>query len=184
MATMIFIDQENNVASTLLSKERVKGAGKRVVRSHQGKVFGSASGEKASRKALGIVNKQVTTQKTAQCLKGDLKVKNPGPAARKVSEAPLKPGLQCYPEIETFVPYNPADFETFDVPEEHKLSHLSLTGVDLLVNDAKTFDSLISLEPALMEMPAFSWDSDADSLPSFLATLEEITVDMPPMLQC
>ncbi|KAG9490832.1 hypothetical protein GDO78_006262 [Eleutherodactylus coqui] len=191
MATVIFNDQENgDVTSTLMSKDRVRlpsaAKGKRLVQSQQGKVFASVPGEKASRKALGNVNKQVMSQKPVQPLKGGHKVKKPAPAATKVAEVSLKPSKQCYPEIDKFVPYNPADFETLDVPEEHKLSHLSLAGVGLMVNmaDAKKFASLLSLEPAPMEIPAFSWKSGADSLPGFLVTLEDITVEMPPMLQC
>ncbi|XP_073505305.1 securin-like [Phyllobates terribilis] len=133
------------------------GFGKSLVKTHQDKVHGSVSCGKTSRKALGNINKQVMTQKNGQPLKGDR-------------------------DIEKFVPYNPADFETFDVPEEHKRSHLSLAGVGLIanVNDAKRFASLLSLEPAHMDIPALSWVSDAaDSLPSFLAMLEEIAVEMP-----
>ncbi|KAM3926873.1 securin [Leptodactylus fuscus] len=191
MATRIFIDQENgDVASTFLAKDRVtlSSVGKPLIRNHQGKVFSSTSGQKTSRKALGNVNKQVTNQKTLHPLKEEVKVKKLAPSAKKVSvsETSVKPDKQHYPEIEKFVPYNPADFETFDVPEEHKLSHLSLAGVGLMVNvnDAKKFDSLISLDPVPMEIPVFSWEADAaDSLPSFLATLEEISVEMPPILQ-
>ncbi|XP_075712405.1 securin-like isoform X2 [Rhinoderma darwinii] len=188
MATMIFIDQENgDVAASLLSKNRVNlsNAGRTVVKGHQGKAFSdSASEEKTLRKALGNVNKQVN-QKPVQPLKGNVTVKKA--AAKKVSKASLKPDKPCYPEIETFIPYNPADFDTFAVPEKHKLSHLSLAGVGLMVNveDAKKFESLLSLEPSPMEIPACSWESDAaDCLPSFLATLEEITLELPPILQC
>ncbi|XP_066447185.1 securin-like [Eleutherodactylus coqui] len=188
MATMIFNDQENgDVTATLLSKDRVRlpSAGKRLVQSQQGKVFASVPGEKASRKALGNVNKQVMSQKPVQPLKGGHKVKKPAPAATKVAEASLKTDKQCYPEIEKFIPYNPADFDIFDVPEEHKLSCLSLAGVGLMANeaDSKRLASLLSLELAPVDIPAFGAESGADSLPAFLATLEEITVEMPPM-QC
>ncbi|XP_073520549.1 securin-like [Phyllobates terribilis] len=158
------------------------GRGKSLVKTHQDKVHGSVSCGKTSRKALGNINKQVMTQKNGQPLKGDRKVPKPAPAVIQVSDTSDKTDEQQYPDIEKFVPYNPADFETFDVPEEHKLSHLSLAGVGLIanVNDAKRFVSLLSLEPALMDIPALSWVSDAaDSLPSFLAMLEEIAVEMP-----
>ncbi|KAG8579082.1 hypothetical protein GDO81_010710 [Engystomops pustulosus] len=188
MATRIFIDQENgDAAATLLVKDRIKlpNAGRSNVRSHHGKVFGSASGEKTSRKALGNVNKQVTDQKAAQPLKGNLKTKKAAPVSKKVTEVSIKSEKQHYPEIEKFVPYNPADFESFDVPEEHRLSHLALAGVGLMVNvtEAKKFDALLNLEPVPMEMAVFSWEADAvDGLSSFLSTMEEITVEMPPVL--
>ncbi|XP_069619878.1 securin isoform X1 [Ranitomeya imitator] len=181
MATMIYIDQENSdVNAALSSKDRAQqsGAGKSLVKSHQGKVHGSASRWKTARKALGNVNKQV--MKNAQPLAGD---QVPVPSVKQVSGSCVKTDAQQYPEIEKFHPYNPEDFETFDVPEEHKLSHLSLVGVGLIVhvNDAKRFESL-SLKPELMEIPALGWESDAAGcLPSFLATLEEIIVEMPPI---
>ncbi|KAM4035927.1 securin-like isoform 1-T1 [Anomaloglossus baeobatrachus] len=184
MATVIYIDQENgDVNATLLSKDRPKlsGVGKPLVKSRQSKVLGPSSG-KTSRKALGNVNKQLINQKSGQNLKGDQKVKKPVPSTEQVSDTSVKTEKQQYPDIEKFVPYNPADFETFDVPEEHKLSHLSLVGVGLIVNmnDAKRFATLQSVEPALMEIPACNWEPDAaDGLPSFLATLEELTVEMP-----
>ncbi|CAN2390157.1 hypothetical protein PRIEUP_LOCUS193, partial [Pristimantis euphronides] len=159
--------------------------GKRLVRSRRGKVFGSASGEKTIRKALGDVNKQVMTQKSVQPLKGDRKVKKPTPAAKKVANVPSKPDKQQYPTIEKCVPYNPADFESFAVPEEHKLSHCSLAGVGLLMNGTNAKKSAsFSVELALMDIPTLIWESGADGLPAFLASLEEITVEMPTMLQC
>ncbi|XP_073522383.1 securin-like [Phyllobates terribilis] len=185
MATVICTDQENGeVNAALLSRGRAQlsAAGKSLVKTYQDKVHGSVSCGKTSRKALGNINKQVMTQKNGQPLKGDRKVPKPAPAVIQVSDTSDKTDEQQYPDIEKFVPYNPADFETFDVPEEHKLSHLSLAGVGLIanVNDAKRFASLLSLEPALMDIPALSWVSDAaDSLPSFLAMLEEIAVEMP-----
>ncbi|CAJ0949672.1 unnamed protein product [Ranitomeya imitator] len=203
MATMIYIDQENSdVNAALSSKDRAQqsGAGKSLVKSHQGKVHGSASRWKTARKALGNVNKQV--MKNAQPLAGD---QVPVPSVKQVSGSCVKTDAQQYPPLPTrdrevsslqsrrrllqirskidIVCTYPEDFETFDVPEEHKLSHLSLVGVGLIVhvNDAKRFESL-SLEPELMEIPALGWESDAAGcLPSFLATLEEIIVEMPPI---
>ncbi|XP_073437119.1 securin isoform X2 [Dendrobates tinctorius] len=158
--------------------------GKLLVKGLWGKVHGSASSGKTSRKALGNVNKQVIKQKDGHPLKGDQKVPQPAPSVKQVSGTSVKTDVLQYPEIEKFDPYNPEDFETFAVPEEHKLSHLSLAGVGLVVhvNDAKRFESLLSLEPSLMEIPTLRWESDADDcLPSFIATLEELTVEMPPI---
>ncbi|XP_073519994.1 securin-like isoform X1 [Phyllobates terribilis] len=111
MATVIYSDQENgDVNAALLSRDRAQlsGAGKSLVKSHQGKVRSSASSGKTSRKALGNVNKQVMTQKNGQPLKGDRKVPKPAPAVIQVSGSSDKTDEQQYPDIEKFVPYNPA----------------------------------------------------------------------------
>ncbi|XP_063784832.1 securin [Pseudophryne corroboree] len=187
MATIIYVDQENSdLAPAALSKDRLKSSNaKAVLKVQQGKVFGSGGFEqKTSRKALGNINKQVVNQKAVPSQKGEFKAKKPVPVAKKVSETHFK---QNYPEIEKFVPYNPKDFESFDVPEEHKLSHICLAGVSLLVNEneATRIDALLNQELSPMDVPSFSWEYDAaDGLPSLLASLEEITLDIPPMFHC
>ncbi|XP_072254769.1 securin-like [Pyxicephalus adspersus] len=182
MATVIFVDQENgDVASTILSKDRFKQTkpAKTLFRSHSGKVFGN-SGTMKLRKALGNVNTAVPSQKDA------LKVKKSAPVTKQISEVCVKPKKQSYPEIEMCLPYDPSEFETFDVPEEHKLSHLYLAGVPLIVheNDAAKLDALTQ-EPAPMDIPVFGWESDMwRTLPSFLTTLDEITLGLPEMVTC
>ncbi|XP_077330252.1 securin-like [Lithobates pipiens] len=180
MATVIFIDQENgDVASTTLSKERLKSTipGKTLLKSHPGKVFGSSATVKP-RKALGNVNTAVLQKK------GALGVKNSAPVTKQASNVCIKPRKHSYPEIEKCVPYDPADFETFDVPEEHKLSHFYLAGVPLFVHEkeAAKFDALTQ-EPAPMDIPVSSWESDfSGTLPSFLATFDDIALDLPQMI--
>ncbi|XP_040200654.1 securin-like isoform X4 [Rana temporaria] len=182
MATVIFIDQENGgVASTILSKDRLKSTipGKTLLKSHPGKVFGSSGSVVKPRKALGNVNKQVVNTAVPQ-KKGALGVKNSAPVTKQASEACIKPGKRNYPEIEKCVPYDPADFETSDVPEEHKLSHFYLGGAPLFVHEkeAANFNALTQ-EPAPMDVPVFSWESDiSGTLPSFLATFD-IALDLP-----
>ncbi|XP_040200649.1 securin-like [Rana temporaria] len=182
MATVIFIDQENGgVASTILSKDRLKSTipGKTLLKSHPGKVFGSSGTVVKPRKALGNVNKPVVNTAVPQ-KKGALGVKNSAPVTKQASEACIKPSKRNYPEIEKCVPYDPADFETSDVPEEHKLSHFYLGGAPLFVHEkeAANFDALTQ-EPAPMDVPVFSWESDISStLPSFLATFD-IALDLP-----
>nr|ACO52002.1 Securin [Aquarana catesbeiana] len=176
MATVIFIDQENGDVASTLSKDRLKSAipGKTLLKSHPGKVFGSSGTVVKPRKALGNVNSAVPQKK------GALGVKNSAPVTKQASEACIKPSRQSYPKIEKCVPYDPADFETFDVPQEHKLSHFYLAGVPLFVHEkeAAKFDALIQ-EPAPMDFPVFSWESDiADTLPSFLATSDD-ALDLP-----
>ncbi|XP_073476960.1 securin-like isoform X2 [Aquarana catesbeiana] len=102
---------------------------------------------------------------------------------QKMSEACIKSSGQSYPEIEKCLPYHPEEFETFDVPQGSKLSHLYLAGVPLIVYENEF--ALSIKEPAPMDIPAFTWESDTSSTcPSFLATLDEITLDMPKMENC
>ncbi|KAM8971923.1 securin [Pelodytes ibericus] len=191
MATMIFIEQENgDVAANMMSKGLVrmpstKGLAVKGQTLFAGKV--SSSNEnvaKPSRKALGNVNIQVPSHKMKQSGTVHLKKRQP---AKKISDVkiPTKPLKESYPEIENFFPYNPSDFERFDVPEDHKLSHLCLAGVPLLVHEheAARFEEITKYQPVPMEMPSLSWELDADvPLPSFLATLDEITLDMPDII--
>ncbi|KAM9311562.1 uncharacterized protein PAF06_009388 [Gastrophryne carolinensis] len=175
MATKIFVDQENVVAP-VLSKDHLKlSKSANPQKANTGKVFGS-SGQKSVRKALGNVNKQVVSQKAVTGKKNELKVKNPAPVT-KVSEACLKTKEQNYPEIEKIFPYNPEDFENFDVPEQHRLSHLCLAGVPLMIDTAPRFTTS-GQELAPMDIPVFSWDSELSG-PSFLTTVDEITLDLP-----
>nr|DBA30710.1 TPA: hypothetical protein GDO54_006664 [Pyxicephalus adspersus] len=164
MATVIFVDQENgDVASTILSKDRLKqtNSAKTLFKTQPGKVFSSSGAAVKPRKALGIVNKQVVSTAVPN-QKSALKVKKSAPVTNQISEACVKPRKQSYPEIEKCFPYDPSGkyFEFFDVPEEHKLSHLYLAGVPLFVheNDAAKFDALTP-EPAPMDVPVFGWES-------------------------
>ncbi|XP_069812908.1 securin-like [Dendropsophus ebraccatus] len=117
----------------------------------------------ALRKALGNVNQQVQPNKSASTQ-----------VARKVKL--VKQKFEKYPEIDTFIPYNPLDFETLDVPEEHKLSDRCLAGVPLLVlrDDAMKFEALTS--PVLSPMDNAPIDYDCFETSSPL--IEEI-IDLP-----
>lgn len=48
------------------------------------------------------------------------------------------------------------EFETFDVPEECKLSHLYLAGVPLVYENGF---ALSTKEPIPMDIPVFGWES-------------------------
>ncbi|XP_077330251.1 securin-like [Lithobates pipiens] len=178
MASVIFVDQENGgIASTTLSKDYLTStsSGKPLVKSNPGKVFGSSGTVVKPRKALGNVNMAVPQKR------GPLGVNNSAPVTKQASKA-SKHNKQSYPEIEKCVPYDPADFETFDVPEEHKLSHLHLAGVPLFVHEKEAAKfAALTQEPAPMDIPVFSWESDISStLPSFLET-SDITLNLPQM---
>uniref|UniRef100_A0A670JCW3 Securin n=1 Tax=Podarcis muralis TaxID=64176 RepID=A0A670JCW3_PODMU len=64
-----------------------------------------------------------------------------------------------YPEMENLFSYDPLDFESFEVPEDHRLSHMPLTGVPLMVfeNASDRFANTIS---APAKEPSISWGYD------------------------
>ncbi|XP_069055476.1 securin [Pleurodeles waltl] len=182
MATLIYVDQENGgISANGASKDRTrlpsasaKGFSERSLQSQRpGKVFNSAP---VVRKGLG--NAKVNVCKTAEDTQAKHmkkpKVQQPSvknPATRSKAE---------YPDIEKFIPYNPLDFECFDVPEEHQLSHLSLAGVSLQTLDIERFDRNVNLVPSPLKSSPFTWESDILHS-SFLCSLEEVTVDLPPL---
>uniref|UniRef100_A0A8C5PXX7 Securin n=1 Tax=Leptobrachium leishanense TaxID=445787 RepID=A0A8C5PXX7_9ANUR len=188
MATMIFMDQENSASTSTVLKNHLlvpssSVKGKIVC---PGKIVStSSSGAKLPRKALGNVNQQVTTCKATP---STLQQKHLS-AAKKMSEVKgisVAPN-ELYPdiEIENFFPYDPSDFESFDLPEDHKLGHLCLAGVGLVVqkNDLARFKELTEFHPAPMEVPSLCWESDSmDSLQSFLASFNDPALDMPDQL--
>ena len=63
-----------------------------------------------------------------------------------------------FPEIEKLFPFNPLDFKSFDLPEEHQITHLPLIGVLLIILDEER-----ELEQLLQVGPPFT-SEDASSL--------------------
>lgn len=191
MATPIFIDKENGNFGTSASKNRLR------LLSAPSKAFGGKSYPKTPlagrtaninsaticsvKKALGNGSVTVTSTKH-QIPKGKKFI-----SAKKVAENPRRVegcnmATEDCPEKENFFPCNPLDFETFEVPEEHRLSHVSLTGVPLMTfeNTSERFQSMIHITG---KSPSVSWDFDTlQSTTDFLATLDEIDIDLPPPL--
>uniref|UniRef100_A0A8C3EA33 Securin n=2 Tax=Corvus moneduloides TaxID=1196302 RepID=A0A8C3EA33_CORMO len=84
-----------------------------------------------------------------------------------------------WPEIENMFPLDPQDFESFDLPEEHKLSNINLCGVPLMVFE-RTYGRCVNMVPSPVKIEKISWESNLlQSTADFLATLDEI-IDMPP----
>ncbi|NXL72949.1 PTTG1 protein, partial [Leptocoma aspasia] len=143
------------------------------------------------RKALGNVNK--TEGVTSKMDK--IKQKNQPCTVNKVTQIMLLPlfmtnkktGLESchtvaeedWPEIENMFPLDPQDFESFDLPEEYKLSNINLCGVPLMVFE-RTYDRCVNMVPSPVKIEELSWESNLlQSTADFLATLDEI-IDMPP----
>lgn len=85
-----------------------------------------------------------------------------------------------YPEIETFSPYNPLEFEKYSIPEDLlPLSNLELAGLACLtpvsclpVEEPEMLTPLPDMSP--VKMPKRS-----DCMDDFLQTLDDLTVDLP-----
>ncbi|XP_027697663.1 securin [Vombatus ursinus] len=194
MATLIYVDKENGESgSHVAPKDRLKSikalSGRAQISTPKaGKVFTATPAlSKSVRKALGPVNRTTEKENLVGKRKEPLKQKGQNFTAKKVTEKiPTEktsvpfPNETC-PEIENFFPFNPLEFESFDIPEEHQLANLSLTGVPLLMlEQEKSLERLVELPPSPVLMPSMTWESDLlESTLSLLSTVDEI--DLPPV---
>lgn len=194
MATLIFVDKDNEEpGSRLASKDGLKlgsGAVKaldgklQVSTPRVGKVFSAPALPKASRKALGTVNrvteKPVKTSKPLQSKRPTLSVKKVTEKSTKTQGSVPAPD-DAYPEIEKFFPFDPLDFESFDLPEEHQISLLPLSGVPLMIlNEERGLEKLLHLDPpSPLQKPFLPWESDP--LPSPSSALSALDVELPPV---
>ena len=66
-----------------------------------------------------------------------------------------------YSEIEKFFPFNPLDFESFNLPKEHQMQHLPLNGVPLMILDEeRELEQLLHVgPPSPLKMPPLLWES-------------------------
>ncbi|NXA74725.1 PTTG1 protein, partial [Thryothorus ludovicianus] len=199
MATLIFVDQENGELCAPKSQLKLPSGSSKVLSGRARvntplpkKAMSTSPVTNCSvRKALGNVNKtEGVTSKTDK-----IKQKNQPCSVKKViaqiifslSMAYKKTGLEScqtvaeedWPEIENMFPLDPEDFESFDLPEELKLSNINLCGVPLMVFE-RTYDRRVNMVPSPVKMEEISWESNLmQSTADFLATLDEI-IDMPP----
>ncbi|NXK87118.1 PTTG1 protein, partial [Formicarius rufipectus] len=144
------------------------------------KITATPAMSRSVRRALGNVNR------TEGVLNKKTKISQPCP----VNKAKEKVGLESCtsvaqedcPEIENMFPFNPQDFESFDLPEEYKLSNLNLCGVPLMVFE-RTYDRCVNMVPSPVKFEQCEWKSNLlQESADFLATLDELVVDMPPPL--
>ncbi|NXB98954.1 PTTG1 protein, partial [Orthonyx spaldingii] len=187
MATRVFVDQENGEVGAPKSQLKLASGSSKVLERTQintplpkKAINASPVTSFSVRKALGNVNKtEGITSKTDK-----IKQKNQPCTVNKTNE---KTGLESchtvaeedWPEIENMFPLVPQDFESFDLPEEHKLSNINLCGVPLMVFE-RTYDRCVNRVPSPVKIEEISWESNLlQSTADFLATLDEI-IDMPP----
>ncbi|KAM8763973.1 securin [Rhynchonycteris naso] len=195
MATVIFVDKENGEPGTLVTPKDRRKLGSRPFRAldgksqvstpYVGKVFDAPPAiPKAPRKALGTVNR--ATEKSAKT-NGPLKQKQTNFSAKKVAEKTVKAKSSVpasddtFPEIEKFFPFNPLDFESFDLPEEHQIAQLPLNGVPLMILDEdRKLEELLHLgPPSPLKMPSPPWGSNLLESPSSI--LSAVDVELPPV---
>ncbi|KFW96406.1 Securin [Phalacrocorax carbo] len=189
MATLIFIDKENGEVGATKNQLRFPTGSSKVLSERtqvntplpKKKVSTSPAASHSVRKALGNVNR--TEEVTSKMEK--IRQKNQSCAANKVTENTA--GLEScnavaeedWPEIENMFPFDPRDFDSFDLPEEHEVSNINLRGVPLMVFE-KTYDRCVNMVPSPVKIEEISWESNLiQSTADFLATLDEI-IDMPP----
>ncbi|XP_016046544.1 securin isoform X2 [Erinaceus europaeus] len=195
MATLIYVDKENGELDTPLApKDGLKlesGPSKaldgrsQLSIPHVGKLFDATPAlPKAARKALGTVNR--TTGKSVQTNR-PLKQKQKIFSTQELTEKTVKEKSTApvsddtYPEIEKFFPFNPLDFESFDLLEEHQISQLPLSGVPLMIlEEERELDKLLNLgPPSPVKMPTPLWESDTFQSPSSI--LSALDVELPPV---
>ncbi|NXY67540.1 PTTG1 protein, partial [Glareola pratincola] len=189
MATLILIDKENGEVGATKNQLRLPSGSSKVFSERtqvntplpKKTISTSPATSHSVRKALGNVNrtKGVTSkiekigQKSQPCTANKITEKTAGlESCDAVAEE------DC-PEIENMFPFDPQDFESFDLPEEHKISNIDLRGVPLMVFE-RTYDKFVNMVPSPVKMEEISWESNLlQSTADFLATLDEI-IDMPP----
>ncbi|XP_075365986.1 securin isoform X1 [Mycteria americana] len=189
MATLIFIDKENGEAGATKNQLRFPSGSSKVL-SERTQVNTPCAKKTIStspatchsvRKVLGNVNR--TEEVTSKMEK--IRQKNQPCTTNKITEKIA--GLEScdavveedWPEIENMFPFDPRNFENFDIPEEHEISKINLHGLPLMIFE-RTYDRCVNMVPSPVKIKEVSWESDLlQSTADFLATLDEI-IDMPP----
>ncbi|KAB0373874.1 hypothetical protein FD755_014130, partial [Muntiacus reevesi] len=139
---------------------------------------------KTARKALGTVNR--ATEKSVK-MNGPLKQKQVTFSTKKIAAKIVKAKSSVsalddtYSEIEKFFPFNPLDFESFDLPEEHRIAHFPLNRVPLTILDEKReLEQLLYVgPPSPLKMPSPLWESNLLQSPSSI--LSTLDVELPPV---
>ncbi|NWX39094.1 PTTG1 protein, partial [Steatornis caripensis] len=156
MATLIFIDKENGEVGATKNQMRLpSGSSKALSERTQvntplpKKTIGiSPAPSHSVRKALGNVNR--TEGVTNKMVK--IRQKNQTCTANNITEKTA--GLEScaevaednWPEIENMFPFDPRDFDSFDL-EELELSSINLRGVPLMILKS-TYDPCVNIVPS------------------------------------
>ncbi|NXD26206.1 PTTG1 protein, partial [Spelaeornis formosus] len=199
MATLIFVDQENGELHAPKSQLKLASGSSKILAEraqvntpHPKKAISTSPVTSRSvRKALGNVNKAEGVASKMD----KIKQKSQLCTVNKVTLIMLLPlfmpnkktGLESchtvaeedWPEIENMFPWDLQDLESFDLPEEYKLSNINLCGAPLMEFE-RAYDRYGDSVPSPVKIEEISWESNFhQSTADFLATLDEI-IDMPP----
>ncbi|NWI88617.1 PTTG1 protein, partial [Pitta sordida] len=172
MSTLIFVDQENGDVGAPKSQLKLPSGSYNTPLPKKA-ISTSPVVSRSVRKALGSVN---NTRGVSSKMDKEKKKSQPCIANKTSEKTRLEScssmAEEDWPEIENMFPFDPQDFESFDLPEEYKISNIDLCGVPLMVFE-RTRDRCVKMEE-------ISWESNLlQSTTDFLATVDEI-IDMPP----
>ncbi|KAK2540840.1 Pttg1 [Columba livia] len=167
MATLIFTDQENGEVGATKNQRRLPSVSSKVFSE------GTQVNTPLPKKTIGT--SPATSHSVRKAL-GNIAEKSAGlESCDAVAE-------EEWPEIENMFSFDPEDFESYDLPEEYKLSNINLRGVPLMIFE-RTYDKYVNMVPSPVKTEEFSQESNLlQATADFLATLDEIIIDMPPPL--
>ncbi|NXR56853.1 PTTG1 protein, partial [Hippolais icterina] len=200
MSTLIFVDQENGELHAPKSQLKLHSGSSKVLAERtqintplpKKAISTSPVTSRSVRKVLGNVNKAEGVVSRMDKIKQKNQPCTVNEVIAQIMLLPLfmsnkKTGLESchpvaeeeWPEIENMFPLDPQDFESFDLPEENKLSNINLCGVPFMVFE-RTYDRCVNMVPSPVKIEELSWESNClQSTADFLAILDEI-IDMPP----
>uniref|UniRef100_A0A8C9F6L4 Securin n=1 Tax=Pavo cristatus TaxID=9049 RepID=A0A8C9F6L4_PAVCR len=191
MTTLIFVDKENGEVGATKNQLRRPSVSSKVLSERTQvntplpkKPIRTPATSQSVRRALGNVNRTVGVASK----KEQMREKNQPCSAKKVAEKTVglescdAAGDEAYPEIENMFSFDPLDFESFDVPEEHRLSNINLCGVPLMIHTS-TYDKPVDITSSPVKLEKMPWESDLLLSPTdLISTLDDI-IDMPPMYE-
>ncbi|NXP03391.1 PTTG1 protein, partial [Thinocorus orbignyianus] len=188
IAKLILLGKENGEVSATKNQLRLPSGSSKVFSERaqantplpKKNISMSPAASHSVRKALGNVNRtkglQSKTEKIGQkkqsCTASSITEKTAGlENCNTVAE-------EEWLDIENMFPFDPRDYETFDLPEEHEMSNIDVCGVSLMIYE-RMYDKSVTMVPSPVETED-SWESNLQQASAdFLATLDEI-IDLPP----
>ncbi|KAG7224774.1 hypothetical protein INR49_013486, partial [Caranx melampygus] len=105
----------------------------------------------------------------------------------QVTSAPLTE-VEEYPEIENFFPYDPLEFEKYNIPEDFvAVSACALPGLGCFTPAPRLCEDIPNRIDPLPDLSPVKIPKRSDycsELDSFLQTLDELTIELPPEIDC
>ncbi|XP_055498949.1 securin-like [Leucoraja erinacea] len=201
MAVRIFVEKENELLCTRTKKHLLSSSTAEtslLQTPKAGKFLMTPRLQQSARKALGDVNCILRTgAKTDHPQKkGREKVHKTNSNVQTLKTKPtekmsISDPSKCHseklddcPEIETLIPFDPFDFEDFNIPEEHRISHNCLAGLSLffLEKEGALMEKVLNKVHSPMKWPSLPKLSglDFENIDD-LADLNEFDIELPSM---